>query len=343
MSNALAWKPLSEIDARPIVFLDKPVWQQAAFHLLVGRKNSGKGTFLAGEAARVTRGDLGGRRNVIWIASGEDSYAIDVRPRIEAADGLVENITVLQNKLLLPTHVNDLYRKAQEIGDVGLIVIDPLSGCLRQGKSSNFDSDVREAIACLNSLADRLQCIVVGVRHLTNKEITGGVLAGVLGSSDWTNVPRVVLALIQDNQDENLRHLTIVTGNRVKRGTGRLYRIEGVQPATGGEEVTRAIHVGDSHRDADDLLENGQQPTSRSSQARDLILDTLEQAPERQMESDTLDALIADQAGLAVGSIKNQRTQLKKAGLIRYIRITDEHGQITGWIVARTNAPREAA
>ena len=47
--NTLAWKPLSEIDMRPIVFLDKPVWQEAAFHLLVGRKNSGKGTYLAGE------------------------------------------------------------------------------------------------------------------------------------------------------------------------------------------------------------------------------------------------------------------------------------------------------
>src|SRR5262245_57303107 len=93
-NNSLGWRQLSEIEPRPIIFLDQPVWQEAAFHLLVGRKNSGKGTFLAGEAARVTRGELGERPKVIWIAAGEDSYAIDVRPRIEAAGGNVDNITV---------------------------------------------------------------------------------------------------------------------------------------------------------------------------------------------------------------------------------------------------------
>jgi hypothetical protein len=342
--SALAWKPLSEIESRPIVFLDKPIWQEAAFHLIVGRKNSGKGTYLAGEAARVTRGEFGDRCQVLWIASGEDSYSIDVRPRIEVAGGLVENVTVLhQGRLILPDHVNDILHKAREIGDVGMIVLDPLGGSLRLGKSSNHDSDVRPALACLNDLADRLGCIVAGVRHLTNKEIKGGVLAGVLGSSDWVNVPRVVLALVHDDQDEDLRHLTVSTGNRVKGGIGRLYRIEGVSPPAGGEEVTRAVFVGDSHKHADDLLESPSQPTSRSSRARDLILDVLEQAPGMQLESDALDAQIAQATGLSAGSIKNQRTQLKSAGLIRPLPEKDEHGTVVRWIVARTLAPRETA
>jgi len=342
--SALGWKPLSEIDTRPIVFLDKPVWQEAAFHLVVGRKNSGKGTYLAGEAARVTRGELGARRNVMWIASGEDSYAIDVRPRIEAAGGVVENVTVLdRGRLVLPDHVNEILYKAKEIGDVGMIIIDPLGGSLRLGKNSNHDSDVRPALACLNDLADRLQCVVAGVRHLTNKEIRGGALAGVLGSSDWVNVPRVVLALVHDDQDEDLRHLTVVTGNRVKGGAGRLYRIEGTQLATGGEEVTRAALVGDSHKHADDLLENLARPASKSGRARDLILDALEQAPGRQLESDTLDAQVAQETGLNVRTVQNQRGQLKQAGLIRMLPEKDESGIVTRWIVARTQAPRESA
>jgi hypothetical protein len=192
-------------------------------------------------------------------------------------------------------------------------------------------------------LFNRYDCIVAGVRHLTNKEIKGGVLAGVLGSSDWVNVPRVVLALVHDDQEEDLRHLTVATGNRVKGGTGRLYRIEGVQPATGGEEVTRAVFVGDSHKLADDLLENGTQPTSKSSRARDLILDTLEEAPGMQLESDALDAQIAQQTGLSARSVQNLRGQLKSAGLIRALPAKDEQGTITGWIVARTLAPRETA
>lgn len=342
--TALDWKPLSEIASRPIVFLDKPVWQASAFHLLVGRKNSGKGTLLAGEVARVTRGELGERRGVMWIASGEDSYAIDVRPRIEAAGGDVDRVTVLhRGRLILPNHADEILHKAREIEDVGLIALDPLGGSLGAGKSSNHDSDVRPALACLNDLADHLGCVVAGVRHLTNKEIKGGALAGVIGSSDWVNVPRVVLALVHDDQEEDLRHLTVVTGNRLRGGTGRVYRIEGVQPAGGGEDVTRAVLVGDSHRHADELLEATVQPTSRSSRARDLILDTLEQSPDRRLESDDLDARIAKETGLSAGSVRNQRVNLKNAGLIANIPERDEHGTVVRWLVARTSAPRETA
>ena len=341
--SALDWKQLSEIEARPIVFADKPIWQQSAFHLLVGRKNSGKGTLLAADAARVTRGELGEHRNVMWVATGEDSYAIDVRPRIEVAGGDPARVTVLnQGRLVLPDHVNELMHKAREIGDAGMIVLDPLGGSLGRGRNSNHDSDVRPALACLNDLADRLGCLIVGVRHLTNKEIRGGALAGVLGSSDWVNVPRVVLALVHDDDQDDLRHLSVVTGNRVRANVGRLYRIEGApSPVDGGEDVTRAVHVGDSIRDADDLLdsENGR-PDSKTSRARDALLDALEAAPAMRLESDELDALIAEQTGLSARSVQNLRGRLKHDGLVRPIPEKDEHGTVIRWLVARTGAPR---
>src|SRR5436190_2182821 len=66
-------RQLSLVEMLPIVFVDKPLFQANAFHLLVGKKNAGKGTFLSSVAARFTRGELGEARNVIWIAAGEDS------------------------------------------------------------------------------------------------------------------------------------------------------------------------------------------------------------------------------------------------------------------------------
>lgn len=341
--SALSWKQLSEIEARPIIFADKPIWQQSAFHLLVGRKNSGKGTLLAADAARVTRGELGDHRNVMWVATGEDSYAIDIRPRIEVAGGDLARVTVLdQGRLILPDHVNDLKAKAREIGDVGMIVLDPLSGNLGRGRNSNHDSDVRPALSSLNDLADRLGCLIAGVRHLTNKEIRGGILSGVLGSSDWVNVPRVVLALIHDPEQDDLRHLSVSTGNRVRANVGRLYRIEGApSPVDGGEDVTRAVHIGDSLRAADDLLdvENGR-PDSKTTRARDVLLDALETAPAMRMESDELDALVASETGLAARSVRNLRAKLKHDGLVQPIPEKDEHGTVTRWLVARTGAPR---
>ena len=55
---------------RSIVFVDKPLLQAAASHLFVGRKGVGKGTLLAEIMARVTRGELGERCNVVWVGSG---------------------------------------------------------------------------------------------------------------------------------------------------------------------------------------------------------------------------------------------------------------------------------
>lgn len=270
---------------------------------------------------------------------GEDSYAIDVRPRLEVAGGIIKNVTVLKGSLRLPDDRAELICKVMETGDVGMVVIDPLAGALGAGKSSNQDSDVRPALTCLNIIADHAGCIVVGVRHITNKLMTD-VLAGVIGSSDWVNVPRATLALAHDDQDDDIRHLSVITGNRVKSGTGRQYRIVGVVPPHGGEEVTRAEHVGESHKSMDDLLETGR-PTTKSGQARELILDTLEEAPGRRYESDALDALVAEQTGLSVRTIQNQRGRLVSEGLIRSQQVRDKSGVVTGWVVERTNAPSE--
>ena len=54
----------------------------------------GKGTVLAKIASRVTRGELGPKRNVVWIGS-EDSAAIDLKPRILAAGGEPERILIV--------------------------------------------------------------------------------------------------------------------------------------------------------------------------------------------------------------------------------------------------------
>ena len=59
---------ITDIRMRSIVWREKPLWQGSAFQLLAGQKGSGKGTYLAGQAARVSRG--GG---TVLFVSTEDS------------------------------------------------------------------------------------------------------------------------------------------------------------------------------------------------------------------------------------------------------------------------------
>jgi hypothetical protein len=268
----LVFGDLSDLVMRPIVFADKPLLQADAFHVLAGRKGVGKGTWLAHVAARVTKGELGEKGRVIWVALGEDSYEIDILPRLVAAKGDPKLVKYLERgRLLLPDSIPALLKYARDLGDVGLIVIDPLGGGTG-ARNTNLDSDVRPAIAPLNRLADLLGCIVIGVRHITNKEVKGGSLAGIIGSSDWGNVPRAVLALVKDDNDDGLRHIQVVAGNRVKSSAGRSFRIIAVPIVDGGEPVTLAADFGDSDKDVDDLLTSNGRPDRIDKQALQLLI-----------------------------------------------------------------------
>jgi hypothetical protein len=338
-TRELIWQRLSDVEMRSIKFVDAPLWQEDAFHLLVGRKGVGKGTLLASIAARVTLGELGSKRNVIWIGS-EDSAAIDIKPRIVAAGGNPDNILIIKSGWMqLPRDIGEISAAITEMEDVGLLVIDPLGNHI-SGKESNSETDIRDAIAPLNTLADDHKCMVIGVRHLSEKESSHGVRAAILGTSAWVQVPRVINAVLADPEDPQLAHVQCVVGNRQRAGTlGRMFRIEGVTLPGFENEVTRAVWAGDSTKDVETLLgSSGAKAPSNSGAARELILDILE--TEGDQESDALDARVASEFGISAKTVKNLRSILSDEGLIKSQQVRDEYGQVVRWNVVRTAAPR---
>jgi hypothetical protein len=116
-----------------------------------------------------------------------------------------------------------------------------------------------------------------------------------------------------------------------------MVRIEGVQLPGLENEVTRAIWIGDSIKDVETMLGTRGVET-KTDRARELILDILDD--DGPQESDTLDARVARETGLAVKTVKNARTHLKDEGLIKNYPVKDETGAIQRWHVARSGAPR---
>ena len=337
--HGIVWELLSKTEMRSIRFLDKPLLQAAAFHLVAGRKGMGKGTVLSDVAARVNRGDFGEKRNVVWIGS-EDSAAIDIKPRIVAAGGDPDRVLVVKaGWIQLPRDIDEISRAMVGLGDVGMVNIDPVGNHI-SGKESNSETDIRDAIAPLNKLADEHDAMVFGVRHLSEKECKQGVLAAILGSSAWVQVPRAVLAVARDDQDPTVSHLQCVAGNRLPAATpGRMFRIEGVSLPGLENEVTRAIWIGDSTKDVETMLAHtNSKEQSKTGAARDLLLDILED--EGAQESDELDARVARETGLAAQTIKNTRTKLKHEGLVKTLPDKDELGTILRWKVSRTQGAR---
>ena len=330
---------LSTVSMMPIRFVDKPLFQADAFHLLVGKKNAGKGTFLSAIAARVTRGEWGDKRNVIWIAAGEDSLALDVRPRIEAASGDASRVYYPPFVPKLPTEVGLLQKWAEELGNVGLIVMDPVSGMAPGRSNSNLDSDVRPIISPLNDLADNLKCVVVGVRHL-KKNAAGGALDSVLGSVDWINVPRAVLAIVRE-PDGEIRYVQVVAGNRVPCGSDSTgFRIIGADIVPGGEPVAKAEFIDGPGRDVDDLLSVDQEgkPMNKTNQAVIRMLDLLDQAGDGGMKQDVLFAQVAQELDMSELTVRNKAF----FGILHDLGLVKSHkdGMHGGWTIKRSSLPR---
>jgi putative DNA primase/helicase len=259
----LEFRPLSKVEMRSIEWLEKPLWQRSAFHLLAGKKGSGKGTYVAGLAARVSLGEIYDRPKNVLLAAAEDSDEIDLKPRIIAAGGDATRINSLVSSLRLPRDVQGLYEAALEVGDVGLIVLDPIASYVRG--DTHAEDPVRDAIDPLNVLAHELNCAVLGVRHF-KKDTSAGALDSILGAGPWRDVPRVVLAVAADDEAEDISHIKVVSANRSARGAGRMFRIELADVGL-NEPVTRAVDIGDSMKDIDELL--GPRDKQRKAPKRD--------------------------------------------------------------------------
>jgi len=324
--------PVTAASMRSIRWLEKPLWQRSAFQLFAGPKGAGKGTYLAGFAARRSR-----EGSASLFISSEDSVEIDLKPRLVAAGAETDHVYVVQEHVRLPDDVGELRRLANEIEGLVLMVIDPVANHIGD-RNANSDAEVRDAIAPLNKLADELDCLIVGVRH-PGKDRSRGAVASVLGSTAWVDTPRAVVMVAIDDEDDDVRHIQVVAGNRSRNGRAQSFRIEEARVAGLDEPVTIAVELGESAKSVDALL--GTRATageSRSTEAKELVLDILEQDGEQ--ESDSLDARVARETGLAAKTVRNLRSTLKDEGLVKSFPDKDETGAVTRWIVSRTQAPR---
>jgi predicted transcriptional regulator len=332
---------LDSYEIRKVEWLDKPFLQRGAFTLLAGRKGVCKGTYACGLAARVTTGRLYDEPKHVLVVTSEDSVELDFLPRFVAAGGDPSLVSIVNDGFRLPRDCEWLEQTARELGNVGLIIVDPIGNHLG-GADTDREGLVREAIGPLNAMSDALDCLILGVRHL-GKDSSRGAIASVLGSTAWVDVPRCVILMARDDEDEMLFHYQVVAGNRGPRSNGRQFRLElvAVPPAV---DITLASEHAASTKDVEDLLGSpsgaGSGEVSRSERARTLILDILD---EGEHESDALDARVANETGLAARTAKNIRSQLKGEGLIGSRPEKDEYGTVLRWVVCRTLAPREAA
>src|SRR5262249_31343148 len=113
-----------------------------------------------------------------------------------------------QRMFSLVTDLELLRKTIDQIGDVLLVQIDPISAYLGVGKIDSFrTTDVRAVLAPLVSLAAELKVAVVGLMHFNKKLDVTNALLRISDSLAFGATARHVYAVVNDA--ENKRRLFV--------------------------------------------------------------------------------------------------------------------------------------
>ncbi|MBK9520349.1 MAG: AAA family ATPase [Rhodocyclaceae bacterium] len=181
-------------------------------HVLAGAPGTGKTTISMALAATVTMGGRwpDGTRSpvgnvVIW--SGEDSPADTLVPRLRLSGAEMTRIYFIADhfdgsgrRSFDPAKdMEPLQRKLEQIGDVRLLIVDPIVSAVSGDTHKN--GEVRRCLQPLVDLAEAMRCALLGITHFSKG--TGGrdPVERLTGSLAFGALARVVLVAAKQQED----------------------------------------------------------------------------------------------------------------------------------------------
>jgi hypothetical protein len=206
------------------------------FGLIAGLPDMGKGQIAAFITAAVTAAvelpcDEGSapQGNVIWF-NAEDGARDTIKPRLIAVGAGVERVHIVQSvrvggadkSFSLITDLHLLRKAIRRIGNVVLVIIDPVSAYLGVGKvDGRSATDVRSVLTPLKDMAEELHIAVIGIAHFNKKDDIKSALLRVSDSIAYVAAARHVYAVLDDPEDKDSK-LFVKAKNNLARDTKAL-------------------------------------------------------------------------------------------------------------------------
>lgn len=222
----------SEVKKRAITWLWLNRFAIGKIGIIAGLPDEGKGQLLCYIAARITRGlewpngeGCSRQGNVIFL-SAEENPNDSLAPRLEAAGANLNHIYFInmvrdhdektgqprKRMFSLVSDLEKLRRKITEVGDVVVLLIDPISAYLGIGEVDSYrDTDVRAALGPLKDLAEEMRVSIITVMHFNKKVDITNALLRVSNSMAFVGLPRHAYGVIADV--ENMRKLFVRAKN----------------------------------------------------------------------------------------------------------------------------------
>jgi putative DNA primase/helicase len=202
----------SDITPEPIAWLWPGYLAMGKMHMLGGAPGTGKTTISMGLAAIVATGGHwpDGTRSIsgnVVIWSGEDDPADTLIPRLALSGADLTRVYFIadiregnERRSFDPARDMDpLRRKLAEIGDVKLLIVDPVVSAI--AGDSHKNAEVRRGLQPLVDLAGALGCALLGITHFSKG--TGGrdPVERLTGSLAFGALARVVLVAAKHQEE----------------------------------------------------------------------------------------------------------------------------------------------
>jgi putative DNA primase/helicase len=216
-------------------------------HILCGRPGCGKTTIALKLSAAITIGEgwPDGSKSkpgnvVVW--SGEDDPTDTLIPRLILSGAKIDRVYFVRgttdidgNREFDPsTDIEPLQREIRRIGNVGLLIIDPLVSIVRGDDHKN--GIVRRSIQPLSDLATAEDIAVLGITHFSKNSIGKDPVERVTGSLAYGAAARIVLVAIK-NEEADTRVFCRAKSNIGTDGGGFEYEIK-QSPLADRPEIT---------------------------------------------------------------------------------------------------------
>jgi hypothetical protein len=218
---SLESKPASDYTMRGVVWFWPDRFAIGKIGIIGGLPDKGKGQLAAFLAAACTaRVPLpcneghAPQGSVIWL-NAEDEAEDTVIPRLAAAGAdlkrvhlidAAKNADGIKRMPNLTTDLPALEAKIKELGDVNLIIIDPLSAYLGVGKVNNSSTtDVRGVLGPLKQLAEERRVTIVCIMHFNKKADVTNAMLRIADSLAYVAAARHVYVVVDDADDKNSR------------------------------------------------------------------------------------------------------------------------------------------
>jgi len=301
------------------------------FVLFTGAPDTGKTLTAIDIAARITKGkkwpDNCGHapRGSVVCVTAEDGIADTIRTRAEAAGADLDRFHYLKSVIdkdgrpgvfSLQEDLARLKEVIVAIGDVALVIIDPVTAYLGAGKiDTHKTADVRAVLSPLTEFADEQGVTILGITH-PPKAVGGRAMNAATGSLAFIATARS--AYLFSREEENGRTLMLpIKNNLGPRKDGLAFRIN--QRIVAGNIV--APHLDWDHEPvtvtANEVLAAESERTSGDRSALNEAMDFIRT---ELLRGEVEAAVVQEQArkaGISVATFRRARDELKKRASLK--------------------------